>query len=172
MWRAFHTAEAESDCDTFSARKPSVARCWLTSCTTWSAKAAFAGRKAAPGVQSPTTAAGEPTGTKTMRAAAHAASKAGRGRTTSATHRTSPPPGLHQQREAGFFSFLFRSCSRQLLSRSETRAEQVGAFDLAVLDRAKEVMLDQERLTILDAGQLVGDVEAVSDLMATRVDEL
>ena len=52
-------------------------------------------------------------------------------------------------------------------ARLESRAEQVGTFDLAVFDRAKEVMLDQVRLTVLDAGQLVGDVEAVSYLMAT-----
>ena len=66
-------------------------------------------------------AAGVPTGTKTTRAAAHAASKTERGRTTSAA----TVPALRRasmcfvEGGAGFVSFLSRSCSRRLLSISQ-----------------------------------------------------
>src|SRR5258708_4844012 len=51
MWRAFQTAESESDASTLSAARPSDARCWLTSVTTCCAYEALVPGQVAPGVQ-------------------------------------------------------------------------------------------------------------------------
>ena len=52
MWRAFHTAESESDASTASAPRPSDARCWLTSATTCCAYEAFVPGQDESGVHS------------------------------------------------------------------------------------------------------------------------
>ena len=50
MWRAFHTAESESDASTLRPPSPSDARCWLTSVTTCWANEALEPGQVAPGV--------------------------------------------------------------------------------------------------------------------------
>ena len=54
MWRAFHTAEADSVGDPTSAGRPSFARCWFTSAITWPARSLRTVPQSAPGEQSPT----------------------------------------------------------------------------------------------------------------------
>ena len=54
--------------------------------------------------------------------------------------------------------------------RAESRTQQVRPLDPAVVsDDAKEVLLDDVRLALLDAREAVGDVKAVADLGCPRV---
>jgi hypothetical protein len=69
---------------------------------------------------------------------------------------------------------LEHALSRPLLgpAREKAGAEQVGALDQTVSDVAIQMLLDDVRLTFLDAREAVGDVEAVGDLVDPRLDEV
>jgi hypothetical protein len=53
---------------------------------------------------------------------------------------------------------------------AKARAEQVSAH--AVTDRTEEVLLDDERLALLDAGEAIRDVEPVTDLRRVRLGQV
>src|SRR5207244_1364193 len=58
------------------------------------------------------------------------------------------------------------------VGRTEARAEQVRARDRVRLDRAVELLLDDERLAVLDPAEPVPDVQAVADVRHVRSEEL
>lgn len=52
-----------------------------------------------------------------------------------------------------------------LAAGTESRAEQVGACDLVVFQRAEKVLLDDVRLTLFDALEPVGEMQTIADLV-------
>jgi hypothetical protein len=56
--------------------------------------------------------------------------------------------------------------------RPETGTEQIGAFDDASGNRAKKLVLDDVGVTVFHALESVGEVEAVTDFLGPRLDEV
>jgi hypothetical protein len=57
-------------------------------------------------------------------------------------------------------------------ARPKTGTEQIGTSDDTARNCAKEMLLDDVGVAVFDALELVGDVEAVTDLLGPRLDEL
>jgi len=76
----------------------------------------------------------------------------------------SHPTSASSRRASFRFEFLF--------ARTKSGAKQISAFDEAAGERAEEVVLDDVRVVVFHALEPVRDMQAIADLLCSRLDEL